>query len=339
MNISKEEINNAFAHFEGKQVLILGDVMIDSYLRGKVDRISPEAPVPVVRLHKRENLLGGAANVALNVKSMGAVPLLCSLIGTDQRGNEFVELLRQDGISDKGILRSQDRITTIKFRIIGNNFQMLRVDEEMDTDLSQEEEELLIEHVTNLLDTEEISVIILQDYNKGILTRMVIERILEEAAHRGIPVTVDPKKKNFEVYKGVTLFKPNLKEMREGLKTDVDASDVQSLREAAIKLQQKQNIHSVMVTLSERGVYYRNQTEEAPAEVIVPAHLRNISDVSGAGDTVISVASLCVAIKSSAQLLVSLSNLAGGLVCEQVGVVPVDRLRLQKEALELLANE
>lgn len=339
MNISKEEINHAFTQFEGKQVLILGDVMIDSYLRGKVDRISPEAPVPVVRLDKRENMLGGAANVALNIKSMGAVPLLCSLIGNDQRGNEFVELLHQDGISDRGILRSQNRITTIKFRIIGNNFQMLRVDEEMDSDLSRGEEELLIEHVANLLDTEDISVIILQDYNKGVLTRVVIERILEEAVQRGIPVTVDPKKKNFEFYKGVTLFKPNLKEMREGLKTDVDATDVESLREATAMLMHKQNIHSVMVTLSERGVYYRKQTDEAPAEVIVPAHLRNISDVSGAGDTVISLASLCVAIKSSPQLLVSLSNLAGGLVCEQVGVVPVNKQRLQKEALDLLASE
>ncbi len=339
MNISKEEINNAFAHFEGKQVLILGDVMIDSYLRGKVDRISPEAPVPVVRLDKRENMLGGAANVALNVKSLGAVPVLCSLIGNDQRGSEFVELLRQDGISDKGILRSQDRITTIKFRIIGNNFQMLRVDEEMDTDLSREEEKLLIEHVTNLLDAEDISVVIFQDYNKGVLTRMVIESILEQAALRGIPVTVDPKKRNFEVYKGVTLFKPNLKEMREGLKTDIEASDVESLRGAAEMLQQKQNIQSVMVTLSERGVYYRKQTDEAPDEVIVPAHLRNISDVSGAGDTVISVASLCLAIDASPQLLVSLSNLAGGLVCEKVGVVPVDKQRLQKEALDLLVNK
>lgn len=339
MKISKEEIDHAFTLFEGKKVLILGDVMIDSYLRGKVDRISPEAPVPVVRLDKRENMLGGAANVALNVKSLGAVPVLCSLIGNDQRGNEFLELLRQDGIPDNGILRSEDRITTIKFRIIGNNFQMLRVDEEMDTDLNSDDEALLILHVTRLLDIEDISVIILQDYNKGVLTRGVIEGVLAEASRRGIPVAVDPKKNNFDVYKGVTLFKPNLKEMREGLKTDVDASDKDSLRRAVSALQQKQNLKSVMVTLSEQGVYYRNLSDAVPAEVIVPAHLRNIADVSGAGDTVISVASLCVAINSSSQLLVSLSNLAGGLVCEQVGVVSVDKQRLHKEALELLANE
>ena len=338
MKISTEEINNAFAQFEGKQVLILGDVMIDSYLRGKVDRISPEAPVPVVRLDKRESMLGGAANVALNIKSMGAVPILCSVIGNDYRGEEFIDLLRQAGISDKGILKSADRLTTIKFRIIGNNFQLLRVDEEIDTDLLQDEENGLIEQITHLLQNEDIRVIVLQDYNKGVLTPKVIAHVIEDAARRGIPVTVDPKKKNFDAYRGVTLFKPNLKEMREGLKTDIDASDVGSLRSAASTLQQNQNIQSVMITLSEYGVYFRQLEDVVSEEVVVPAHLRHISDVSGAGDTVISVASLCVAVHTSSHLLVALSNLAGGLVCEHVGVVPVDRQQLYEEALQLLAK-
>ena len=338
MKISKEDINNAFAQFEGKQVLILGDVMIDAYLRGRVDRISPEAPVPVVRLDKRESLLGGAANVALNIKSMGAIPVLCSVIGNDYRGEEFVELLRQAGISDKGILKSTNRLTTIKFRIIGNNFQMLRVDEEIDTDLEQDEENRLMEQISHLLQNEDIRVIVLQDYNKGVLTPRVIAHVLEVAARLGIPVTVDPKKKNFDAYRGVALFKPNLKEMREGLKTDIDASELESLRIASAALQQKQNIQSVMITLSERGVYYRESLKGVPAEVLVPAHLRNISDVSGAGDTVISVAALCTAINSNFHLLVALSNLAGGLVCEHVGVVPVDKQQLYDEALLLLAK-
>ena len=338
MKISKEDINHAFAQFEGKQVLILGDVMIDSYLRGKVDRISPEAPVPVVRLDKRESMLGGAANVALNIKSMGAVPILCSVIGNDYRGEEFIDLLGQAGISDKGILKSADRLTTIKFRIIGNNFQLLRVDEEIDTDLLQDEENRLMEQITYLLQNEDIRVIVLQDYNKGVLTPRVIAHVIEDAARHGIPVTVDPKKKNFEAYRGVALFKPNLKEMREGLKTDIDVSDVESLRSAAATLQQKQNIQSVMITLSEYGVYYRQSEHGVSDELLVPAHLRHISDVSGAGDTVISVASLCAAIHTSSHLLVALSNLAGGLVCEHVGVVPVDRQRLYEEALQLLAK-
>lgn len=338
MKISTDEINKAFAQFVGKQVLILGDVMIDSYLRGKVDRISPEAPVPVVRLDKRESMLGGAANVALNIKSMGAVPVLCSVIGNDYRGEEFIDLLKQAGISDKGILKSADRLTTIKFRIIGNNFQLLRVDEEIDTDLKQDEESRLKEQITLLLQNEDIRVIVLQDYNKGVLTPGVIAYVLGEAARLDIPVTVDPKKKNFEAYRGVALFKPNLKEMREGLKTDIDVSNLESLRSAASTLQQKQNIQSVMITLSEYGVYYRQSENGVTDEVHVPAHLRRISDVSGAGDTVISVASLCAAIHTSSYLLVALSNLAGGLVCEHVGVVPVDRKRLYEEALQLLAK-
>ena len=338
MKISIDEINNAFAQFEGKQVLILGDVMIDSYLRGRVDRISPEAPVPVVSLDKRESMLGGAANVALNIKSMGAVPILCSVIGNDYRGQEFIDLLRQAGISDKGILKSNDRPTTIKSRIMGNNFQLLRVDEEIDTDLLQDEESRLIEQITFLLQIEDIRVIVLQDYNKGVLTPRVIAHIIEVAARRGIPVTVDPKKKNFEAYRGVALFKPNLKEMCEGLKIDIDVSDVESLRSAATTLQQKQNIQSVMITLSEYGVYFRQLENGVSHEVLVPAHLRHISDVSGAGDTVISVASLCAAVNTSSHLLVALSNLAGGLVCEHVGVVPVDRQRLFEEALQLLAK-
>ncbi|MBW6490889.1 MAG: hypothetical protein K0B15_06795 [Lentimicrobium sp.] len=332
MKFSPEEINRAFSGFEGKHVLILGDVMIDSYLKGKVDRISPEAPVPVVLLDKRENMLGGAANVALNIKSLGAVPLLCSVIGDDLRGNEFIDLLKHEGISTNGIIRSTERMTTIKFRVIGNNVQMLRVDEEMDADLSQLEEDNLISGVFSMIKNNAVSVIILQDYNKGVLTCRVIERLLAHAQALHIPVVVDPKKKNFDAYKGVELFKPNLKEIREGLKTEIDGSDIENIRKAVVALQQKQALKSVMVTLSEKGVYLRKNTNNDPVEVMMPAYVRNISDVSGAGDTVISVASLCVAVNSSPELMVALSNLAGGLVCEEVGVVPVNKLRLFKEA-------
>lgn len=337
MKFSPEEIKSAFSGFEGKQVLILGDVMIDSYLIGKVDRISPEAPVPVVLLRKRENMLGGAANVALNIKSLGAVPLLCSVIGDDRRGIEFAELLNHEGISTEGIIRSPERSTTIKFRIIGNNVQMLRVDDEMDDDLTPEEEERLLSRVFATIEKNQVGVIILQDYNKGVLTAGVIAHILAYAQKLRIPVVVDPKKRNFDAYRGVELFKPNLKEMREGLKTDIDADDTESIRKAVIALQQKQALKAVMVTLSEKGVYLRKDTAAGPAEVMMPAYVRNISDVSGAGDTVISVASLCVATGISPELLVALSNLAGGLVCEEVGVVPVDKSRLFREANLLLA--
>jgi len=338
MKTDRPTIEKLFRDFEGKHVLILGDVMIDAYLRGKVERISPEAPVPVVQLNKRENLLGGAANVALNIRALGAVPVLCSVIGEDQRGKEFMQLLKDDGISGEGILQSDSRITTTKFRIIGNKVQMLRVDEEMDTDLNDREAERLLDKIRELMQRLPVSVVIFQDYDKGVLTRSLIEDVIQLANSKGVPVVVDPKKKHFDAYRGVDLFKPNLKELREGLKIDIDSGDIESIRSAVSHLQESQSIRSVMVTLSEAGVYLNEKADGKTNEVLVPAHLRNIADVSGAGDTVISVASLCRALGASSWLTAALSNLAGGLVCEFVGVVPVNRQRLMTEALELLTD-
>ncbi len=339
MKITRNQIQALFGEFEGKKVMILGDVMIDAYLWGKVDRISPEAPVPVVSVKKRENLLGGAANVALNIKALGAVPLLCSVVGNDIKGEEFTALLESDGISKEGIIKSAERITTTKFRIIGNKAQMLRVDEEIDTDLSAADEEKLISGILGVFNQHAISVVILQDYNKGVLTRRVIDEVKALASAKGIPVVVDPKKKNFEAYRGVDLFKPNLKELCEGLKMEADPKDIGKITQAVVNWQSLQSIGVMMVTLSEAGLFIRDTTSEKVAEYHIPAHLRNITDVSGAGDTVISVASLCRAAKAPSFLTASLSNLAGGLVCEHVGVVPVDRERLLKEALELLTGE
>lgn len=339
MKTEKRVIERLFEDFKGQHVLIIGDVMIDAYLWGKVDRISPEAPVPVVQLNRRENLLGGAANVALNIKALGAVPILCSVIGNDSRGTEFSDLLEKDGIPADGIIRSPSRITTTKFRIIGNNVQMLRVDEEVDSDLSEPDSNLLVKRLEELFDRYPVRVVVCQDYNKGVLTRDIIERLIEMAAKRDIPVVVDPKKKNFDAYRGVDLFKPNLKELREGLKADVDVNDIASVSNASALLQQNQDIKAVMVTLSEAGVFLRERFQGHDMELHLPAHLRKIADVSGAGDTVISVASLCRALNAETRLTAALSNLAGGMVCEYVGVVPVDRERLKREALALLTGE
>jgi len=337
MKITRKQIETLFGNFKGKQVMILGDVMIDAYLWGKVERISPEAPVPVVSVKKRENLLGGAANVALNIKALGAVPVLCSVVGNDIKGDEFTGLLHQDGISSEGIIRSPERITTTKFRIIGNKAQMLRVDEEMDTDLSQPEEEKLLSGIRAIFSSRQIDVVILQDYNKGVLTSHVIDELLSMASKLGIPVVVDPKKKNFDAYRNIDLFKPNLKELREGLKIDAELNEMDKIRQAVIDWQTLQSISAVMVTLSEAGVFIRDTSGSEVQEYHIPAHLRNIADVSGAGDTVISVASLCRALKVPAFLTASLSNLAGGLVCEHIGVVPVNCDLLLREALDLIA--
>jgi D-glycero-beta-D-manno-heptose-7-phosphate kinase len=333
---SGKEIEKLFEDFNDLNVLVVGDVMIDSYLWGKVERISPEAPVPIVSVNRRESLLGGAANVALNLKALGANPILCSVIGNDARGDEFLQLLMKAGLDTSGICRSDTRITTTKFRIIGNNAQMLRVDEEMDTDINPADTANLLEVVTRILDQSGAAVIILQDYNKGVLTPTSISRIIDLAHKKNIPVTADPKKANFETYRGIALFKPNLKELREGLRMEIEPGNTGQLLQAIHHLHEQQAIETVLTTLSESGVLISRYQDGAPPEVVsLPAHLRAIADVSGAGDTVISVASLCLALGTSVLELATIANLAGGLVCEHVGVVPVNKEKLLAEILAL----
>ncbi|MHC1708504.1 MAG: bifunctional heptose 7-phosphate kinase/heptose 1-phosphate adenyltransferase [Bacteroidales bacterium] len=330
-----DHITEIFNHFRDKNILILGDVMIDAYLFGKVDRISPEAPVPVVTLNNRENRLGGAANVALNIQALGANPILCSVIGNDRQGTIFMKLLQDNKLNTSGMIISEERITTTKFRVIGNNAQMLRVDEEHTHDLSSKEEDSYFSLIKGIIDRREADAIILQDYNKGVLTSMILSQVISLAREKHISVCADPKKKNFDGFKGVTLFKPNLKELKEGLKMDFDQNDSLQLESAISILQTRQNIDMVLVTLSENGVIIRSKTGADDYEVSrIPAHRRSIADVSGAGDTVISVAALCLATACKPAALAALSNLAGGLVCEEVGVVPVNKERLIKEAIQ-----
>jgi rfaE bifunctional protein kinase chain/domain len=333
MTIPELEIRQLFSRFNSCKVLVIGDVMVDSYLIGKVDRISPEAPVPVVALKKRDNMLGGAANVALNIKSLGGEAILCSVIGNDKQGDILLNLMQGEGLNTDGIIRSSDRITTTKFRIISNRMQMLRVDEEIDSDLNNTDSSALLNCIKQLVSQNKPDVIIFQDYNKGVLTAEVIENISSLAAAQNVSIAVDPKKKNFMAYKGITLFKPNLKEITEGLKIDVDPNNINSLREAALILHSNHHIQLVMITLSEHGVFISAKNEHGIESMIIPAIMRSIADVSGAGDTVISVAALCLAAKTSPELMASLSNIAGGLVCEQSGVVPVDKARLIEEAI------
>ena len=333
------EVRKLFSNFERLKVLIVGDVMIDTYLKGSVDRISPEAPVPVVALMQREDMLGGAANVALNIKSMGAEPLLCSVIGDDVQGAGFLKLLEKEEIGFAGILKTSGRITTTKYRIIGNKMQMLRVDNETDKDLNREEEKLLLSRIKEMVGNEKPDVIILQDYNKGVLTPAVIEGITQLARKVKIPVVVDPKRKNFTAYHSVSLIKPNLKEIREGLKIDVDPKSESSLQAAADLIHISQKIETVMITLSDEGVFVSHRKGQTNDSAIVKAHVRTIADVSGAGDTVISVAALCVASNLPFESMAVLANLAGGLVCEQVGVVPVNKQGLLKETVSLLSTK
>lgn len=318
--------------------MIVGDVMIDAYLFGTVDRISPEAPVPVVVVTDRSNRLGGAANVALNIKALGAEPILCAVIGNDQKGKDFEELLHESQMPVHGLVKSETRTTTTKFRILGNKVQMLRVDEEVTDDLNETEEQELLERIADIIQQDQIDAIILQDYNKGVLTGEVIKKVIEMAHAKSIPVAVDPKKKNFLAYKHADLFKPNLKELKEGLNISLKSSALDEVKTATEQLQKKLSVQTVLATLSEKGVLVTQYINQAFKHTHVQAHLRNIADVSGAGDTVISVATLCLALHVEAESMAEISNLAGGIVCEEVGVVPIDKNKLHDEVLRIVTH-
>lgn len=330
-SIKKEHIREIFKSFNNLNVLIIGDVMIDSYLWGKVNRISPEAPVPIVAVTKKERRLGGAANVALNIQALGANPILCSVIGVDYEGQAFLDLLKAQKLSQKGILKLRDRITTVKTRVIGNHAQLLRVDEEVEDDIEPAETQQLLTLISYIINHDRIDVIIFEDYNKGLITAKLVSKVVELAKSKNIPTCVDPKKKNFNTYKGVSLFKPNLKELREGIKMDISGDNINELQRAVSSFRVKQKAETVLVTLAEKGVI----TNSRKIKEHITAHIRSIADVSGAGDTVISVASLCRALECNDIFTAALANLSGGLVCEQIGVVPIDKSQLFEEALKL----
>ena len=326
---SHSSLKEIFGAFNNLKVLIIGDVMIDSYLWGKVERISPEAPVPIVSVEKRDKRLGGAANVALNIQAMGATPVLCSVIGTDLDGDNFITLLKQNKLTADGIIRSKPRVTTIKHRVISGSHHMLRVDSEVDSNITRQEEDNLIKVAKKLIAT--CDAVIFEDYDKGVITKEVIEQIIYFCNENNIPTIVDPKKRNFLHYKNASLFKPNKKEMKEGLKLDGELKDIKEIQSAVSELKKKLNSQSILITLSDKGVYIDHEKEKH----LIPAHVREISDVSGAGDTVVSIAALCYTLNLPSKFLAALSNLAGGIVCEHVGVVPINRDDLYKEAEKL----
>lgn len=316
-----------FEQFTKVKVLIVGDVMIDRYLIGDVKRISPEAPVPVVNLNRTDNRLGGAANVALNIKALGATPFLCSVIGDDESAMVFRNLLKSENLSDEGILSDTERITTVKTRVLAKNQQLLRFDEEITNDISVEISAIFLKKIIEIIEIQGINVILFQDYNKGVLSESLISALIAYCNQNNIPTTVDPKKKNFFSYKNITLFKPNLKEVSEALDYYPNPDKTETLEKAAKMLNQRLNNTFTLITLSEKGMYLDNHRQS----VLIPTQPRNIADVCGAGDTVISVAALGLALGLDMKETVILANLAGGIVCESVGVVPVNKEKLMFE--------
>ena len=322
-----------FDKFNGLRILVIGDVMLDAYVMGKVNRISPEAPVPIVSLENEDARIGGAGNVALNLLALGAKPVICGVIGEDSSGDKLLNLFEKNGISTDGLVKSIARKTTVKTRVISNKQQLLRIDSESTFPLLESEEIKLNNTIQNIIN-QGVDGIIFEDYNKGVLTDSVIQNTIKIAKEKDIPTAVDPKKENFLSYKGVSLFKPNLKELKEGLNLNFDFNSNKDLFEKGIEvLEEKLQNEISFVTLSENGVFIKNQTEK----YYVPAHMRSISDVSGAGDTVIAVATLCLISGASTKQIAQISNLAGGLVCEKSGVVSISKNDLFSEVSELLS--
>ena len=327
-------ITGVFEKFNSLNILIIGDVMMDAYIWGKVERISPEAPVPIVRVTKNENRLGGAANVALNILSLGANPIICSVIGDDTAGLGLLSLLDSSNLSKEGILSIPGRPTTVKTRIIAHNQQIVRVDDETDSDISDEGIFAMKNRIAEIISERNINAIIFEDYDKGLITEELIFFVVNLANQKGIITVVDPKKRNFNFYKDVSLFKPNLKELREGLKAEIDPFSVTTIENAVDAVKEKLGAKNVMLTLSEHGVFISAEN----GHKLIPAHIRNIADVSGAGDTVIATAALCLASGLDIFNTATIANLAGGLVCEHVGVVPIDKEQLLKEAKQVVSN-
>jgi D-glycero-beta-D-manno-heptose-7-phosphate kinase len=326
------DFNQLFALFAGIKAGVIGDVMLDTYIWGRVDRISPEAPVPVVALQQKEQRIGGAGNVALNLESLGATVSMLTVYGKDEEGYKLRDLLTGKNVNTAYSFQSEQRITTNKTRIISRNQQMLRLDAEITTDLESVEEEQLLRLISDYINREQPQVIIFEDYNKGVLTERVITETIRLCKQKGIVTTVDPKRKNFFAYKGVDLFKPNLKEVKEALHILSGTVSLPALQEMHQQLAAQLQHQISFITLSEKGVFFQQDKKAA----LIPTHVRSIADVSGAGDTVIAVASLVFASTKDMQLAAEVANIAGGLVCEEVGTAVIDKEKLLAECKLLL---
>jgi len=330
--IDSKKLNSIFKKFSQLNILVIGDVMLDSYLWGKVERISPEAPVPIVSINNKENRLGGAANVALNIKELGANVNICSVIGTDENGKIFKNLCKQNNINTEGLIEITERPTTTKTRVIGSNQHLLRIDDEITASINDKIISKINLSVKKIVTQKKVDAIIFEDYDKGTITPKIIDFVVNLASKLNIIVCVDPKKLNFKNYKNITLFKPNFRELKEGLKLDISKNEFDKLFNSCKKFQKENNIKELIVTLSESGIF----TSNGSGFKTIPTNVRDVADVSGAGDTVISVATVCKASGLNYIDTAIISNIAGGLVCEKVGVVPINKKQLLNECLNYI---
>jgi rfaE bifunctional protein kinase chain/domain len=325
--LTETRVDELFQQMEGKRIAVIGDLMLDRYIWGSVSRISPEAPVPVIDMENEQARLGGAANVAKNIKSLGGDPLLVGVIGSDNSGKQLFEIIRESQFSPDGLVIDPSRPTTVKTRVIAHSQHVVRIDREMKTDISH----IIQEKVLGVLraNIDSIDGIILEDYNKGVIVENLIRQIISIANEHQKIVTVDPKFNNFFEYKNVTVFKPNRKEAEAVIGARMKNQD--DIHKTGQLLMKKLHARNVLLTLGENGM----ALFEADGSIShVPTWARKVADVSGAGDTVIASLTMALAAKSSIREAATLANYAGGIVCGYVGIVPIDKRELRTFILD-----
>jgi len=325
---SELEIKQWFTNINSKKILVIGDFMLDKYIQGKVERISPEAPVPVVHVHKRDARAGGAGNVVMNVQSLGAQVFPVSLIGADENGNALLDIFKNLGVCCDGILQLPELKTTTKTRVLAQSHHMLRIDDEDLKQINDSQRIIMLKHIQNLLENNSFDAILFEDYDKGVLNENTISTIVKWANEKSIPTFVDPKKNNFTAYKNVTFFKPNLKELREGL--GINIQDVEDVIKADALLRKILNNTYTLCTMSEKGVFF----SDAQSHAVQKSLVRNLADVSGAGDSVIATLTCLYVAGADAETAAQIANIAAGIVCEYPGVVPVEKERLLQESIK-----
>jgi rfaE bifunctional protein kinase chain/domain len=317
VTFTRSRLQTLLGNLSGKRVAVVGDLMLDRYYWGSVARISPEAPVPVVEVESESTRLGGAANVANNIASLGGTPLMIGVTGDDEAGKSLRSIVAENKFPDEGVLVDSSRPTTVKTRVIADDQHVVRVDREVKKEISEETQAKVLDVLKR--NVKSLDAIIIEDYNKGVIVKNLIHEIVDFAKRHGLIITVDPKFNNFFEYKRVTVFKPNRKETEEAL--GIRLHDQGSIDRAAKTLVDKLEAENVLLTLGEHGM---TLVERGSAAIHVPTMARKVADVSGAGDTVISTLTMALAAGASVREASMLANFAGGIVCGEVGIVPID---------------
>jgi len=326
VQFTRKRVDELFEKFKNKTIAVIGDLMLDVYIWGKVSRISPEAPVPVVEVEEESYRLGGAANVGLNVHSLGGIPLLIGVIGYDREGTIVDALMKENNFEEGGVFVDEERPTTVKTRIIAHSQHVVRIDKEDKKNITKGIEDKILSFLNE--NKKRIDGIILEDYNKGVLTKSLINRVIDFANKNEIIITVDPKFDNFFEYKNVTLFKPNRKESEDALGMRLDSEE--SVIKAGKKLKELLNSKFLLITRGEKGMTLFNSDGQVDS---IPTRARKVADVSGAGDTVIATITMALTACAEIREAATIANLAAGLVCEEVGIVPIDKENLYQHLI------